>query len=712
MLLLASILFLAVVFIRYAEPVKDGDIWFHMAYGRYMLENHTLVPDHAVYSWTPAVNSQIYCAWLPEIILYLLYTAGGLPAFFVLRYACILVFLLFVFHFMKRNKAFLNPLAWLTTLTGVLMCQAAMDIKPEIFSFVFMTITVWAWLMVRSSGERGWRYCYLVPLIMLLWVNSHGGFIFGLVFLALVSMGELVNYFFSFDERLDAGTLWHFLFAMLLSFIVIFITPYGWEYPAQLFHDLILNSQAQVKEFRTVGAYQSIFHPDAKGHHFIDYLIISGLALVLLFWTAMKEKRLNWSLVFANVGMIWLYTQFIRTTYFWGVLSVFSSLAIMGQAGMNLRMKEGKIQKYLGIFSIMLCMVISGREVYQSLCKPLWGFWINYYSPIEEADYIRTSLPGYRLGNDYNCGTYLLWKLWPEQKVFIDARYFPYKSWYHEYANFVYGKNRQYKDDFLARYGCDLWCATYDFPQLSYFVKSPDWRLVHYGPSACIFVRKELDVPPDSNGFFTSHTRVRTHQALKIIDFSISVGDLDTAVSLAGGLKRSLICPGLNKQIALSCIKLGDALGRKSRYVESIALFEQGLAVYPLREAGVHNTLGSLYRNRGQLDKALQEYGKALQIQPDYVPALQNMGIVYSQKGELDRALTYLKKLSEIQPENPDNHYNISCIYARQKKTAEATAWLDRAVKSGFQNWKLLKTDPDLDNIRSSGYYQGLVRGK
>ncbi len=712
MLPLASILFLAVVFIRYAEPVKDGDIWFHMAYGRYMLENHTLVPDHAIYSWTPAVNSQIYCAWLPEIILYLLYTAGGVSAFFVLRYACILVFLGFALHFMKRNNASLNPLAWLTTLTGVLMCQAAMDIKPEIFSFIFMTGTVWAWLMVRSSRESGWRYCYLIPLIMLLWVNSHGGFIFGLVFLALVSAGEIVNCSFSPEERLDARTLRHFFFSMLLSFIVIFITPYGWEYPAQLFHDLLLNSQAQVREFRTVGAYQSIFHPEAKGHHFIDYLVVSGSALVFLFWSAMKKKRLNWSLIFANTGMIWLYTQFIRTTYFWGVLSVFSSLAIMGQAGISLRMKEGKIQKYLGIFFIMLCMFISGREVYQSLCKPLSGFWINYYSPIEEAEYIRTRLPGYRLGNDYNCGTYLLWKLWPEQKVFIDARYFPYKKWYHEYANFVYGKDRRYKDDFLARYGCDVWCATYDFPQLTYFVKSPDWRLVHYGPSACIFVRNGLDVPRDGKGLFKSPAKVRTHQALKIIDFSISVGDLDNAVSLAGGLKKSLICPGLNKQIALSCIKLGDALSRKNRTDESIAFFEQALEVFPLREAGVHNTLGSLYRNKGELDKALQEYGNALQIQPDYVPALHNMGVVYSQKGDLDRALTYLKKLSEIHPENPDNYYNISCIYARQRKTGESVAWLDRAVKKGFQNWKLLKTDPDLDNIRGSGYYQGLVQGK
>jgi tetratricopeptide (TPR) repeat protein len=712
MLLFASILFLVVVFIRYAEPVKDGDIWFHLAYGRYMLENHTLVPDHAIYSWTPADNSQIYCAWIPEIILYLLYSLGGVSAFFVLRYACILLFLLFVLLYMKKNHVLLNPLAWLMALTGVLMCQAAVDIKPEIFSFVFMTITVWAWLMMRSSRETGWRYCYLVPLIMLLWVNSHGGFIFGIIFLTLVSMGEIANYCFSPDERLDAKTLRHFMFSMLLSFLVIYITPYGWGYPSQLFHDLVLNSSAQVKEFKTIGAYQSIFHPDARAHHFIDYLMVSGLVLVFLFWTVMRKKRPNWALILANIGMAWLYTQFIRTTYFWGVLSVFSAVALIGQGGADLGMKERAIRKYMGISAIVLCIIISGREVYQTFCKPLFGFWVNYYSPIEEADYIRTNLRGYTLGNDYNCGTYLLWRLWPERKVFIDARYFPYKSWYGEYASFVYGRNEKYRDDFLARYRCDAWCATYDFPRLSYFVKSPDWRLVHYGPSACIFVRKSLDAPSVVTGFDGSRHKVRTFQALKIIDLLVSAGELEGAVTLAGGLEKSPVCPAQNRQTALASVRLGDALARKGRNDGAIGLFEKALGIYPLREAGVHSTLGSLYRKKGDLDKAIREYVKALDIQQDHVPALHNLGVIYSQKGDFARALAYMKKVSDIQPENPDNAYNISCIYARQGRIDEATAWLDMAVKKGFHNWELLKKDPDLYNIRGTGYYKGLVNGK
>jgi len=711
-LLIGVVFFLSFVFIRYAEPVKDGDLWFHMAYGRFMIEYHTLVPDHGVYSWTPADSNQIYCAWIPEIILFLLFNAWGLPALFTLKYTGVCIFLLFVLIFMKKNNSLLNPLAWLMTLTGVLMCQSAMDIKPELFSFVLMTIMVWTWFMIRSSCEKRWMYCYLFPLIMIIWVNSHGGFIFGLVFLMLVSTGEIMNYFFSPDERLDAATGRHFFFSMLLSLLVIFITPYGWKYPLQLFDDLVLNSADQIKEFKTVRAYQSIFHPKAGAHHFIDYLIISSSVLVFLFCTSIKQRRMNWSLLLGNIGLAFLYIQFIRTTYFWGILCVFSSIELLGREGIGFSLKDGRVKRYLGVFSIILCFLVAGREVYQTFCKPLFGFWINYYSPIEEAEYIRNNLSGYRLGNDYNSGAYLLWALWPETKIFIDARYFPYKKWYQEYAAFVYGNDDKYKNYFLDKYGCDLWCATYDFPQLSYFTSSSEWRLVHYGPSACIFVRKGLPIPDESVKLDKSLFNVRTNQALKILDFSLSIGDIENAVFIAKNLKKSRICPKINSEIALFYIKLGDALEKKDRIDMAIPFFEESLNISPIHEASVYSALGSLYMNKGELDNALLKYNEALDIQPDYAPAVHNIALIYSQRGDLDRALVYMKMLVEIQPEDPDNYYNLACVYSLQFNIDDAIACLDTAMKKGFNRWELLKSDEDLANLRVTEYYRNIVDSK
>ena len=62
-------LVLATVAIRYAIPLRDSDVWFHLLYGKYFVENLTLVPDHTLYSWTPASNEIVYCTWLPDIFL-------------------------------------------------------------------------------------------------------------------------------------------------------------------------------------------------------------------------------------------------------------------------------------------------------------------------------------------------------------------------------------------------------------------------------------------------------------------------------------------------------------------------------------------------------------------------------------------------------------------------------------------------------------------
>jgi hypothetical protein len=65
---LSGALLLTAIAIRFAEPLLDGDRFFHLAYARQMLDRHTLILDHTPFSWTPASNHSIYCAWLSELM--------------------------------------------------------------------------------------------------------------------------------------------------------------------------------------------------------------------------------------------------------------------------------------------------------------------------------------------------------------------------------------------------------------------------------------------------------------------------------------------------------------------------------------------------------------------------------------------------------------------------------------------------------------------
>src|SRR5512135_2046118 len=81
---------LVAVAIRFAEPLQDGDLFWHMAYARQMLAHRTLIPDHAAFSWTPAQTDVRYCAWLSELFLYGLWEHVGVGSLFALRYLIVL----------------------------------------------------------------------------------------------------------------------------------------------------------------------------------------------------------------------------------------------------------------------------------------------------------------------------------------------------------------------------------------------------------------------------------------------------------------------------------------------------------------------------------------------------------------------------------------------------------------------------------------------
>ena len=229
-----GILVLLTLAVRFAEPLKDGDLWWQMAYGRYLIENRTLIPDHTVFSWTPAAGGHIYCAWFAEVVLYLLYLAGGLPVLFALRYLCLLVFIVLVVLYARKQNVATHPLTWLVCLVGLLMSQTGAFVKPELFSYTLMTLTVWTWWRIRAGGNRAKLYCYLLPCLLLIWVNSHGGFVFGAVFLGLLGLGEIVNILCGSEAALDPRIRKHFFISLILCALVLLITPYGYHYPAQL----------------------------------------------------------------------------------------------------------------------------------------------------------------------------------------------------------------------------------------------------------------------------------------------------------------------------------------------------------------------------------------------------------------------------------------------------------------------------------------------
>ena len=84
------------------------------------------------------------------------------------------------------------------------------------------------------------------------------------------------------------------------------------------------------------------------------------------------------------------------------------------------------------------------------------------------------------------------------------------------------------------------------------------------------------------------------------------------------------------------------------------------------KDAGAFNNRGLTYYYKGEYDKAIKEYNKAIELNPKYAEAFNNRGLAYRHKGELDRAIKDYNKAIELNPKYAKAFNNRGVAYARR----------------------------------------------
>lgn len=550
---------LVTLVIRFAEPVRDGDLWWQMAYGRYLLQHKTLITDHTIFSWGPSVKDLIYCSWLSEIFLYLLYLIGGLSSLFMFRYACLGLFVLLFWREARKRGISGQPMVWLVCLLGLLMSYTAAFIRPDIFSYVLMSLMVWTAWQIKSPSNNGKWYCYLLPLLLLIWVNSHGGFIFGVAFLSILLIGETLNVLLASEHALNSDLRRHFYAALSLCALAVFITPYGWNYPVQLTKDILLGG-IKINELESISDFASIFHPQASLLHFKEYLIVAIVILLVLFWRQRGKGKTDWTLVLANLAFAWLYTRFLRSTHYWAMIFALSCLSLLAADRSSIESPKKNIHPIVSVAICLLGLLVGARAIYDAECRPFaqrWcGFGNSYQNPVPEAEFIKQNLSKYRLGNDYNSSGYLIWALWPETKVFYGPPLYSPQPWSNDYLNFLNGRD---PEGFTRKFPFEVWCISYSYERVvDFFRYSPEWELAFYGPSAAVFVRKDvvaLPFQPQTPAAGGIENIRNLNQAIRVLKFAISINDLCAARKIAAGIEQNFKCPNQHN-LVLACQQL------------------------------------------------------------------------------------------------------------------------------------------------------------
>lgn len=492
-IMVAFILLLAVVFIRYAEPLMDNDLWWHMEYGEYMVKNLTLQPDHSIYSWTVADPNWIYNGWIPQIFFYLVYSIGGVTLLHVSHYLFLISIVTLFLYYNRRLNEPLNPF-YLLAILSVLVCLHlnASQLRPEIFSVVFITLTVFIYFYSLSSGKN---LFWLYPALMLIWVNSHGIFIFGMIFLSVAFAGELLNYFFK-KHALSKEMLKYFFISVVLSYAVLIITPYG---PKWVLSIITYFTDPQfMRQAKELVAYKSVFqfyHP-AKYILSVMSIVFGILSIYMLFF----KRYFNISIWLINALFIYLSFMYARSAFlylpvwYFSMVYLISILHTTSRTASSGKAHTSRLAPIFLVAFIIFSIWTINWAVYNPMKYKYFGFGVGEYMPEKVADFLLEHKLEGPLFNTYEIGGYLLWRLHPHYRIFIDPRHGPYtKHLADDYRQFELGNNFEV---FTARYPFKIAVVKLEWIYLvGNFLKSPDWKLIYFDTSAALFANKTVNLP-------------------------------------------------------------------------------------------------------------------------------------------------------------------------------------------------------------------------
>jgi hypothetical protein len=176
--------FLALAFLLGAFPLKDTDFWWHLRTGDLVRQTGE-VPHHDIYTYTAADHPWVDLHWGFQVLLSWGYAWGGVVTLSLAKCAitCAALLLLVTARW-REGLVWAAVLAWLPAL---LVLGGRMYIRPETLTLLYLATD----LAILSRWERYPALAFLLPLVQVAWVNSHGLFVFGPFLLGLALLDAL-----------------------------------------------------------------------------------------------------------------------------------------------------------------------------------------------------------------------------------------------------------------------------------------------------------------------------------------------------------------------------------------------------------------------------------------------------------------------------------------------------------------------------------------
>lgn len=734
------IFILLFIFILSIRLLSDPDLGFHLNAGKFIVENVTF-PDKDTFTYTSTQNDYIDLHWLFQVVIFCVFKIASYEGLSIL---VMLLSLTLGYLLLLRNKRLKIPLgiSCLLIFISYLIIESRIVLRPELFTYIFITLIL---LLLDLYYHHKKRNLYFLPVIMLLWCNMHSLFILGFILFGAYFTGIWLR-----DKKFDKY-LFSWLFA---SFLICFFNPYfikGFVFPLELFTRFDSHNVFN----QHIDELKSSFETNFSELKNILFFIFLCIFVILFIYNIRKRKFHEFIIIpaFAYLALVSIrnYPLFIITS-----LPVFSSIlfSIKDKIKEKKFYKPLVLIIYFSLFilPIGLYFRLFTNSFYISNNSPFkTNFGIDpVQQPVDATEFLSSHKLKGKIMNSLGFGGWISWSL--QQPVFIDGRLEVVKEdLYTEVVNSWNGGLKK----LIEKYNPSILIYNYSkyHPWTEQLNKMPEWRLVYLDGLAAIFLQKNYcpDIPelnpsylfaknhinfsysetekqsiintPLKSTFtqwlegFHKKTNYNETSLLNMGSFYLQRNQLSAAESFF--IEDYKICSGKNTSIlyALSDIyiklknkKLAQlCLTNLIKYEPdnkqaSITLknIEQVISVpadstflKPNEKDAVFyfNEGNSKYKMK-DINGALNDYNKAIELNPDYYKAYNNRGILNaSELNNLNDALKDFDKAIEINPEYGDAFLGRGSVkYSLKDYSGACSDWeaaYNKGVHQAYQQIEL-----------------------
>ncbi len=523
--------------------------------------------------------------------------------------------------------------------------------------------------LLWENYQTGRARLWLLPLLMVAWVNLHPGFVAGLGLVGAYVGAELSETLFSDTrhaalQRLRRASGW-----LVCTGLATLVNPWGWGiYRALIRQQQVMGQQqASITEWGRVplswGAINSIFGPRQTDGTIYFLLFIAIVAAAIALLRAQLGPAL-WLLAAMYPAI-----RYVRMgALFACVVAVVGGWVVSTELSLDwVRPLRGRSAvawaavACLALLTSVRCFdLVTNRHYYRGVDETTFGAGLSWWFPQGAADFIeREKLPG-EVFNTYNEGGYFTWRLGKDRRDYIDGRALPF------------GTALQQRNDRLLQESPDsaLWqqeasrynlntiilpLGRYDGVQLvrlQDFCNSKLWRPVYLDEVSAVFVRNTPE----------------TEQLIRRFPVDCATAPLPVNPPT-----------GNHAQAFNTWANAAGVLAALDRNPEALAATDRALAIFP-GSAFLHWQRANLLFAMRRLGDSENEYLAAIAIEPSEV-TWTALAETYQKRGRMPAAIEAMQRAAQLSANPHLVLVKLGYLYLSLRRPEDAQKTFDEAAQ-------------------------------